>query len=180
MATAKKKTKAATKAELSTCHNIMASMCCIYQWKVAFAEAYLNPVLQFLMRLVVAKVFFSSGILKLPAGFLGIGQGNWGTTLMLFEYEHPVPFLPVELAAFLGTATEIIAPVLLVIGLGSRVAAVALLIMTAVIEFTYQHSMDHVYWALLLGATLIQGPGKISLDYFLRKKFLACGSGCKA
>ena len=124
------------------------------------------------LRLWVANVFYSSGILKLPQGFLGIGQGNWDTTLILFTHEHPVPFLAPEVAAVMGTAMEILAPVALVLGLGARLGAVGLLTMTAVIEFTYQHSPEHIVWALFLSVILLQGPGKISLDHFIRKKYL--------
>ena len=95
--------------------------------------------------------------LKLPQGVLGIGKGDWSSTLILFEYEHPVPFLSPEIVAFIGTSLEIICPILLVLGLGTRFAASLLLIMTAVIEFTYQHSMDHIYWASLLLFLITQG-----------------------
>lgn len=131
-----------------------------------------GQVINILPRVVMANVFFSSGVLKLPDGFLGIGKGDWDTTLLLFEDEHPVPFLSYELAAYLGTGFEIIAPVMLVLGFGSRIAAVILLSMTAVIEFTYKSSVEHLYWATMLFIVLFSGPGKISIDYFIRKKFL--------
>lgn len=134
----------------------------------------LKPLIAFLIRLQIAAIFWASGVLKLPAGFLGIGKGNWDSTLLLFEYEHPVPFIPAELAAYMGTTFEILCPILLVFGLGSRFAATILLIMTAVIEFTYQHSIDHQLWALLLGVIIVYGPGCWSLDTWFKKKYEAC------
>lgn len=157
--------------EISPCKKICKKICDIYNYKTSFAETYLNPILQLLIRVTVAYVFLASGLLKLPADFLWIGQGDWDTTLILFEYEHPVPFLSPALAAYLGTFLEVVAPIFLIIGLGARVAAFALLIMTAVIELTYIHSMQHIYWALMLAVTIIQGAGKISLDHLLKKKY---------
>lgn len=145
----------------------MACLCALAKKMIGWLNGA-SPIVPLLARLTVGYVFFNSGLLKI---------GNWSGTLFLFEHEHPVPFLPVKLAAVLGTGVELIAPVLLVAGLGARAAAAALLVMTAVIEFTYKHSMEHVYWALLLAFILFQGAGKISADYFFSKK---CEGACKA
>src|SRR5690606_11619469 len=99
----------------------------------------ISPIVPLIARIYVGWIFFNSGLLKLD---------NWNATLYLFEHEHPVPFLPVQVAAVLGTATELAAPVLLFLGLGARLGAAVLLVMTAVIEFTYQHSPEHIFWAL--------------------------------
>ena len=71
------------------------------------------------MRLYVGRVFFASGLIKLS---------NWDSTLALFANEYHVPVLSPHLAAILGTAAEIGLPVLLVLGLGTRFAAVALFV----------------------------------------------------
>lgn len=142
----------------------------IAHWKIALIEK-LQPLLAFLIRLQMAAIFWASGVLKLPNGFLGIGQGNWESTLLLFEYEHPVPYIPAEIAAYMGTSFEILCPILLVFGLGSRAAAFILLTMTAVIEFTYKSSIDHQLWGLLLGFILVYGPGSWSLDTLVKKKY---------
>jgi len=116
----------------------------------------------FAMRLWIAEIFFSSGLTKLR---------DWDSTIALFADEYKVPVLPPELAALLGTATELTAPILLVLGLGSRLSAAALLFMTAIIEFTYMHFDAHIVWALMLTLIMFQGAGKLSVDYWLRKKF---------
>ena len=116
------------------------------------------------MRLWIADVFWKSGLAKL---------NDWEGTIALFADEYQVPVLPPELAAYMGTAVELIAPVLLVIGLGTRFAALSLLIMTAVIEFTYLHFDIHLVWALMLALILTQGAGKASIDYFIHKKITA-------
>ncbi|MCB2081048.1 MAG: DoxX family protein [Hyphomicrobiales bacterium] len=139
--------------------------------KLRVAEQFTDPVILGI-RLWLAKVFWTSGTLKLDTGFLGIGQGNWESTLILFEYEYQVPILTPQAAAYLSTAAELIFPILLVLGLGSRIAAFGLLFMTAVIEFTYQHSPEHVIWALFLGTVLTYGPGRIALDFLISRRFL--------
>lgn len=116
----------------------------------------------FAIRLWIADIFFKSGQTKLL---------DWPGTIALFADEYKVPVLPPELAATLGTGTELIAPVLLAIGLGSRFAAAAMLFMTGIIEFTYMHFDVHVIWTLMLALIIFQGPGKLSVDYWLHKRF---------
>jgi len=131
-------------------------------------EIWAGPVIDFMMRLMIANVFWKSGLTKIS---------DWDSTLMLFEYEYMVPILPPEIAALFGTAFELLCPVLLFLGLFTRLGAVPLLVMSLVIQFVlgasnpaYDH-VEHFYWMLLLGAIIIRGPGKISLDYLLGLKF---------
>ena len=114
------------------------------------------------IRLWIANVFWKAGLTKID---------DWETTLLLFEHEYAVPLLPVELAAIMGTGGELIAPVLIVFGFGARVGATALLVMTAVIEFTYGSFPEHQVWALMLALIIFYGPGKLSIDNFIRKRF---------
>lgn len=121
----------------------------------------LNPLVWLAARLAIAKVFFMSGLTKLD---------DWGSTLMLFEYEYQVPLLPVSFAAYSATFFELLMPVLLVLGFATRLATLPLIAMTAVIQFTYMEHTDHLYWALLLGLLFVNGPGKLSVDYWLRRR----------
>lgn len=116
------------------------------------------------MRLYVARDFFNSGLSKITI---------WCSTLSLFRDEYQVPFIPFELAAYLSTFFELTCSILLVFGFLSRFAALPLLFMTAVIQLTYISSMEHFYWAVFLCAIIFYGPGKISFDYFIHKKFFA-------
>lgn len=152
------------------CSRAIQTAICITNWKINMLELA-SPAILLLIRLKMAYIFWSSGILKLPEGFLGIGKGNWDSTITLFKYEHPVPFLSAEFAAYSGTFFEILCPILLVLGVGARPAAFILLTMTAVIEFTYKSFPEHQYWALLLGTILFFGAGKLSLDHLIRRKF---------
>ena len=130
-------------------------------------ERYFVPVLDLAIRLWVAKVFFMSGLTKVQ---------SWDTTLSLFENEYSVPFLPPEVAAYAGTFTELFFPVLLVLGLGTRFAAGVLFVFNIVAVISYPDLgevglKDHQYWGLLLLIPLLHGPGKISIDHFIRRRF---------
>jgi putative oxidoreductase len=129
--------------------------------------AFLTPLLDLGIRLLVASVFFKAGLTKIA---------SWSSTLTLFEYEYDVPLLPPELAAYLGTAAELTLPVLLVLGLGTRLAALALFVFNIVAVISYPDLgevglKDHQYWGLLLLVTLFHGPGRLSLDHLIQRRF---------
>ena len=128
----------------------------------------LAPVSDLLLRLWVANVFWKSGLTKIQ---------SWDTTLMLFEYEYSVPFLPPELAAYMGTGVELAFPVLLAFGIGGRFAAAVLFIFNIIAVISYPDlntpgKLDHLLWGIMLLVPVLRGPGKISIDHFLRKKFM--------
>ena len=116
------------------------------------------------LRLAVATVFWNSGTTKLA---------NWDATLQLFESEYKVPLLPPDLAAHLAASIELTAPVLLVLGLLTRPAALVLLGMTTVIEvFVYPQAWPtHIQWAAMLLVLLCRGPGALSIDHLMRRYF---------
>jgi putative oxidoreductase len=116
------------------------------------------------LRLAVATVFWNSAMTKLA---------NWNTAVELFVEEYKVPFLPPELAAYTAVSIELTMPVLLVLGLATRAAALVLLGMTAVIEvFVYPLAWPtHIQWAAMLLLLLCRGPGKLSLDHLVRMRF---------
>jgi putative oxidoreductase len=121
---------------------------------------------QLLFRLAPAVVFWRSGQAKLA---------SWDTTILLFANEYNVPLLPPELAAYLATAVELAAPMALILGLGTRLAAAAMLGMTLVIQvFVYPASYsDHLLWAGPLLFLLLRGAGSWSLDRLVRRRFMA-------
>ncbi|MGQ0677289.1 MAG: FAD-dependent oxidoreductase [Rhodospirillales bacterium] len=121
----------------------------------AAATRWLDPPYRLFIRLWMAEVFFTSGRTKIA---------SWETTVALFAEEYKVPLLPPELAAYLATATELSAPVLLAVGLAARAAALPLIGMTFVIQFTYLDRAEHFYWMMLLGLIVLHGPGLLSLD----------------
>jgi putative oxidoreductase len=110
------------------------------------------------LRVGAATVFWNSAMTKLA---------NWDTTIELFTDEYKVPLLPPELAANLALSIELTTPVLLVLGLLTRAAALVLLGMTTVIEiFVYPQAWPtHIQWAAMLLVLLCRGAGKLSLDH---------------
>lgn len=126
------------------------------------------PLVQLGARLWLANVFWKSGLTKIA---------SWDSTLNLFNYVYQVPVISPELAAQLSTAVELGGAVLLAFGLAGRFAATALFILNIVAVISYPDLSavglkDHFYWGLLLLVFLVQGPGKLSVDYVIRKRLM--------
>ena len=125
----------------------------------------LQPLAALLARLYVAQVFFLSGLTKIR---------DWGTTVALFTDEYKVPFLPPALAAAMGTAGELVLPVLLVLGLGGRFSPLGLFVVNAAAvislsEIAPAAFQQHVFWGSLLAGLAIYGLGPLSVDRLLKK-----------
>jgi putative oxidoreductase len=140
---------------------------CLARPIIALLES-LQPLLQLGLRLWVANVFWQSGLTKIA---------SWDTTVALFTDEYHVPLLSPEVAAFLGTGVELVFPTLLVLGLGGRLAALVLFGFNIIAVISYPDLnevgvKDHLYWGMLLLIPLLYGPGKISFDHLLRRRFM--------
>lgn len=130
----------------------------------------LAPLGDLVLRLYIARIFFNSGLVKIK---------SWESTLMLFKHEYHVPLLPSAMAAYLGTAAELALPVLIALGLGARLPAVALFIFNFVAAWSYPYlwtkagacAMNaHIFWGFVIGVMCLHGPGRLSADYLLVKK----------
>ncbi len=121
-----------------------------------------------LVRFYLLKVFFQSGMTKIQ---------SWQSTLDLFAYEYSVPLLPPEIAAYAATAGELIFPVLILLGLMTRPAALGLFILNAVAAYAYSLTdyynmvgmMDHVLWGSMILVYILYGPSPLSLDNLLSR-----------
>ena len=111
-------------------------------------------------RFFLALPFFNAGLARLQ---------NWESQAFLFEYEHPLPLLSPGMAAFVTAAAEIVLPILLVMGLFGRFAALGLALMAATIYFliggAYGIASEQVPWILAGLLLFITGPGRLSLDH---------------
>ncbi|GLR68201.1 hypothetical protein GCM10010909_28820 [Acidocella aquatica] len=118
-------------------------------------------------RAALAQVFWSSAQTHLA---------NWDTTLYMFANSYQVPLLPPVFSAYLSVTMEVAMPPLLLLGLATRYAALALLGMTAVIEiFVYPQAWPtHIQWAAMMLVLISQGGGALSVDALL-KRFMGRG-----
>jgi putative oxidoreductase len=145
----------------------------------AFAAKYLEPLQSLSLlaaRLHVGWVFLQSGYLKFS---------SWESTLGLFRDEYHVPLLSPAVAAVAGTLGELFFPVLLVLGLWSRLGALGLSAVNAMAVVSYYHVLggegfeaalgQHLIWAILVAGVALFGPGKYSVDYWLEKSANAAG-----
>lgn len=146
----------------------------------------LQPIILLLLRFYVASIFLKSGVQKIS---------HWDSTVFLFEYEYHVPLLPATWAAVLGTAAELILPVLLLLGLFTRLTAVILSIFNGIAVLSYpvllkgswglvtawgwlpiglsfpsKGAEDHVVWGLMLLVIVAFSAGKLSVDHLFNKK----------
>jgi len=129
----------------------------------------LQPISLLAARIYVAWVFFASGLTKIR---------DWDTTLFLFQEEYSVPLLNPEIAAFLATAGELILPVLLALGLTSRISAIGLSIINIVAVISLEEIAPaafslHVLWGVLLAQVVVFSGGTLSLDKFIKKRFFS-------
>jgi len=113
-------------------------------------------------RIAVATVFWNSAQAKFA---------NWDATLELFEDEYKLPLLTPDFAAHLTAGIEVTTSVLLLLGVLTRPVALLLLGMTAYIEaFIYPQAWPtHIQWAAMLVFILCRGPGRISIDYLIKR-----------
>lgn len=133
---------------------------------------WFRPGFELAIRGYLAWVFLASALTKIQ---------SWQTTLMLFENEYAVPVLSPYAAALLGTTAEFILPVFIALGLGSRLAAVALFIFNAVAVMSYPDLspagyQQHLLWGFMMAVLFFYGPGKWSVDRvmvgYLEKKLI--------
>jgi len=119
-----------------------------------------------LTRVALAGVFWRSGRAK-------IEEGSWLTIsdTTFYQFAEPpfsnVPVLPPEIAAYAATLAEHLFPVLLVLGLMTRLSAFALLAMTLVIQFfVFPEAwwQVHLLWTAMAAILIARGAGMFSMD----------------
>lgn len=143
------------------------------------------------LRLIMARVFFLDGQTRIEGPRLAFNLQDYASldflrgfdfsvvlpmqvkaqTFTAFAVQYPPIPVPPTLAAYLVSYAEFLLPIMLVLGLGTRFAAVGLLIMTAMISiFVMPHAFftTHVFWAAILMVLISRGPGQISVDHIIR------------
>jgi putative oxidoreductase len=141
------------------------------------------PIALFL-RVVAAHPFFASGQTKIEGPTIGgdvfgadlsvqVPTAIRDATFALFAEDYKLPFISPSVAAYIATAVEFVLPVLLLLGLLTRLSALGLLPMTLIIQiFVYPDAWwtAHAYWAALLIVIIARGPGAMSLDHLLFRR----------
>jgi putative oxidoreductase len=137
----------------------------------AIIGAIAQPSLtQLVLRFGLAVPFWRSGINKWD-GFLQLND----VAVLLFSTEFklhlpggPYDFPAPGVMAFIVGSAEILLPILLVLGLATRLSALALLLMTLVVQLTVPHGWPfHITWAAMALGIMAWGPGRISIDHWI-------------
>jgi len=142
----------------------------LIRWTIDWMDAIPYWFIALAARIFPAAVFWYSGQTKV------MGWRIWelkDSAIALFEDEYQVPLLDPVVAAHLAALAENLCPILLVLGLATRYAALALLFMTAVIEiFVYPGAWPtHGVWAACFLLIIGRGPGVVSLDHLIARKY---------
>lgn len=142
----------------------------LYSRVINISNVTLSPALDVAIRLYIANIFFKSGKLRLDSYL----NGQWHEQVTAFTDYHPIPGVPGEIAAVMGTGGEIILPILLALGLFTRIGAGGLLIMTLTIQYLVPADYgvannEHYYWMLLLAVPMLKGGGLFSIDGLFQK-----------
>jgi putative oxidoreductase len=129
----------------------------------ALGDHFPRDIVALAARIFPAVVFWQSARTKVD------GFSIKDSTYFLFEQVYALPLIPPAPAAVLATIAEHVLPVLLVIGLFSRLSALGILVMTAVIQlFVFPDAwVTHGLWAAACLVTLAYGPGRLSLDHLM-------------
>ncbi len=148
---------------------------------ISMMQSVPHSLIALLGRFSVASVFWLSGQTKVQGFALNIVSGEvqlgWprlaDAAVDLFRDEYRLPLLAPELAAVFAATAEHVFPALLLLGLATRYCALALLLMTAVIQFlVYPDAYaTHGVWATVLLYLIARGPGAMSLDHLLASRF---------
>jgi putative oxidoreductase len=136
----------------------------------SMSAPWIDAIMLLFVRISLAGIFWRSGRTKVDEGsWLSVSE----TAIFLFEEEYKGVPLPPEFAAYMATYAEHLFPVLLVVGLFTRLSALALLVMTMVIQiFVYPEAWwsVHMIWVAMALVLIVRGGGSLSLERLLAKK----------
>jgi NADH dehydrogenase/putative oxidoreductase len=119
-----------------------------------------GSLLDLMVRLWIAEIFFVSGVLKVA---------NWQSALFLAANEYPVSWLDPVTAAYLGVSVELVGSVLLALGFATRLAALPMLALTLIAQVSYVAVDQQLFWAAFLLWYLVHGAGALSIDHMLAR-----------
>ncbi|WP_235263634.1 DoxX family protein [Nitrincola sp. A-D6] len=157
----------------------MNTMIDLYSRFLLLLERIPHSLIALLGRFSIAAVFWQSGQTKIEGFAINFVTGEFSlgwpslanSTVFLFREEYQLPLIAPEMAAIMATAAEHLFPILILFGLATRISALSLLIMTAVIQImVYPGAYAlHGVWAVVLLYLMVHGAGSISIDRLLKK-----------
>lgn len=148
---------------------------------IAGLSAIPHSLIAVVARFSIAAVFWNSGQTKVEGFAVNFVSGEFvlgwphlsGSALSLFQDEYKLPFISPDIAAPLAAFSEHLWPLLILFGLATRFSALALLGMTLVIQvFVYPGAYaTHGTWAAVLLLLMARGPGVLSLDHLVARRY---------
>lgn len=164
-----------------TTHRLHRPIVASVQRAIAMLERIPHSAIALLGRVSIALTFWMSGQTKIEGLMIDpvarTVELGWPRVtqdaIELFASEYMLPLIPPAPAARLAAIAEHVFPLLLLIGLGTRLSAFALLVMTLVIQvFVYPSAFaTHGVWATVLLYLIARGPGMLSLDHLIASRF---------
>ena len=154
---------------------------CVVKHTIALFEKIPYSLIAFLARFSIAAVFWKSGQTKVEGFAIDLISGTFqlgeprlaASTLPLFRSEYHVPLLSPEVAAHMAAFAEHFFPVLILVGLATRFSALALIGMNLTIQlFVYPDAYTtHGTWLALLLLLVAKGPGSLSIDHLIARRY---------
>ncbi|MFH1819553.1 MAG: DoxX family protein [Pseudomonadota bacterium] len=153
----------------------------LVRFAISLTERIPDSLIALLGRFSIAAVFWKSGQTKVQGFAIDIVSGEYqfgiprlsNSVVGLFRDEYRLPLVPPEIAAPLAAFAEHLFPLLILIGLATRLSALALLVMTATIQLlVYPDAYPtHGVWAAVLLFLIARGPGAVSIDRLIARRF---------
>lgn len=154
---------------------------CLIKRAIQLFEQIPYSLIVFLSRFSIAAVFWKSGQTKVEGFSVDVVSGTFqlgeprlaASTLPLFRSEYHVPLLSPEVAAHMAAFAEHFFPILILVGVATRFSALALIGMTLVIQlFVYPDAYPtHGTWIALLLLLVARGPGRVSIDHLIARRY---------
>ncbi len=129
-----------------------------YNVTTLILDKYVSHILLFTLRLMIANIFWKSGLTK---------TGNIDSTILLFKYEYAVPLINPIFAAYSTTFFEIICSIMIAFGILTRISILPLIAITLVIQFFVLQHDQHFHWLIMMITVFTFGAGKICLGNIL-------------
>jgi putative oxidoreductase len=151
----------------------MNTLVCAVQWSFGRLNQVGDYLSMLVLRLLLAYEYWESGVMK-------FNGSNWFTEI---QSQFPFPFniVPPEISWFLATWSELLGAIALVIGLGTRFFSVSLIILTIVAWASVHAGLGYnvcsngfklpLIYLVMFIPLLFSGPGKLSLDHLIAKRF---------